>query len=302
MRLWKTSTGVSLELGEYQDALTFARKLYELDAQNEQYLIGYLTALLARGKNDILLSLFEEHWEKYAEGSSARGMLAELAADAALLLRASNPEKARQILALVKQAHADIPALIYLEGFFLDRDGKRDESEDRFARLVERTNNHPDQMRFGMTLHGEGRRDLSIALFTKLIACGCEESIEAFEGVIGFLAQANDREAARELCLYAVDGLEYPSFVAAEILHHAGKPQWAREFSERLLDDPDSKEDEYFLHLLILNDIGSPAETISFAESLRSRMANSGDPSFFRIVDHIIKQLKTKGRVKIPHE
>ena len=191
--------------------------------------------------------------------------------------------------------------LIYLEGFFLDRDGKRDEARDRLARLIELTSNHSEQMRFGMAMHGDGHRDLSIALFTKLIACGCDASEDAFEDIIGFLAQKNDREAARELCLYAIDRLEYPPYIAADILFTAGKSQWAREFSERLLNDPDSKEDEYFLHLLILNDIGNPAETIVFAESLRSRLANNGDPSFFHVVDHVIKQLRTKGRVKIPY-
>ena len=292
---------VSLEIREYQDALTFSRKLYDLDAKNEQYLIGYLMALLARGTIDILLSLIEEHWERCAEGSSARGMLAELAADAAWRLRASNPEKARHAVAMAREVDADLPALIYLEGFFLDREGKRDEARDRFARLIERTTNHSEQMRFGMAMHGDGHRDLAIALFIKLIACGCDASEDAFEDIIGFLAQENDREAARELCLYAVDRLEYPPYIAADLLFTAGKPQWAREFSERLLDDPDPKEDEYFLHLLILNDIGNPAETITFAESLKSRLANNGDPSFFRIVDYIIRQLRTKGRVKIPY-
>ncbi len=124
MRLWKTSPAVSLELGEYPDALTFARKLYELDPQNEQYLIGYLMALLARGTIDVLLSLIEEHWERYAEGSSARRILAEIAADAALRLRASNPEKARQFAAMVREVDADLPALIYLEGYFSTETGR----------------------------------------------------------------------------------------------------------------------------------------------------------------------------------
>ena len=292
---------VSLELGEHQDAFTFARRLYDLDPQNEQYLIGYLSALLARGNVDFLLRLIEEHWERYLEGSSVRAILADLAAHAAWRLRASKPEKARQIIALVREVEADIPPLIYLEGYFLDKDGKRDQAEDRFTRLIERTENHTEQALFGMAMHGEGFRDLSIALFTKLIACGCVASEEAFEDIIGFLAQKNDHDAARTLCLYAVENQEYSHYAAADILFTAGKPHWAQEFSERLLNDPDSKEDEYFLHLLILNEIGNPAETILFAESMRSRMAKSDDPDFLQLMDYVIKQLRTKGRVKIPY-
>jgi tetratricopeptide (TPR) repeat protein len=292
---------VSLELGEHQDAFTFARRLYDLDPQNEQYLIGYLSALLARGNVDVLLRLIEEHWEKYLEGSSVRGILANLAAHAAWRLRASKPEKARQIVALVREVDADIPHLIYLEGYFADKDGKRDQARDRFTRLIELTRNHTEQTLFGMAMHAEGFRDLSIALFTRLIDCGCEASEEAFEDVIGFLAQKNDHDAARELCLYAVDRLEYPPYAVADILFTAGKPHWAREFSEQLFHDPDSGVEEYFLHLLILNDIGNPAETIVFAESMKKRMENSDDLEFLPILDYVIKQLKTKGRVKIPY-
>jgi len=292
---------VSLEIGEHQDALTYGRRLYELDPQNEQYLIGYLSALLARDEVDVLVRLIEEHWERYPNGSSARGILADLAAHAAWRLRASKPEKARQIVTLVREVDADIPSLIYLEGYFLGKDGKRSQAEDRFARLVERTMSHTQQALFGTALHGEGFRDHSIALFTSLIACGCDASEEAFEDIVGFLAQKNDHDAARELCLYAVERQGYSPYEAADILFTAGKPQWAREFSERLLNDPDSKEDEYFLHLLILNEIGNPAETILFAESMKRRISNSNDAQFFPILDYIIKQLKTKGRVKIPY-
>ena len=292
---------VSLALGEHQDAFTFARRLYDLDPRNEQYLIGYLSALLARGNVDVLLRLIEEHWERYREGSSVRAILADLAAHAAWRLRASKPEKARQIVALVREVDADIPHLIYLEGYFLDKDGKRDQAEDRFARLIERTSNHTKQTLFGMAMHGEGFRDLSIALFTRLIACGCDASEEAFEDIIGFLAQKNDHDAARELCLYAVESQDYSLYAVADVLFAAGKSHWAREFSERLLNDPDSKDEEYFLHLLILNEIGNPAETILFAESMRNRMANSDDLKFLPVLDYVIKQLRTKGRVKIPH-
>lgn len=292
---------ISLERGEHQDAFTFARRLYDLDPQNEQYLIGYLSALLGRGNVDVLLRLIEEHWERYLEGSSVRRILANLAVHAAWRLRASKPEKARQIVALVREVDADIPHLIYLEGYFLDKDGKRAQAEDRFARLIERTRNHTEQTLFGMAMHGEGFRDLSIALFTRLIDCGCDASEEAFEDIIGFLAQKNDHDAARTLCLYAVESQEYSHYEVADILFTARKPHWAREFSELLLNDPDSKEDDYFLHLLILNEIGNPVETTLFAESMKRRMANGGDPDFLQLMDYIIKQLRTKGRVRIPY-
>jgi len=292
---------VSIELGGYQDALSYARRLYDLDPQNEQYLIGYLSSLLARGSFDTLLPLIEEHWERYARGSSARRVLADIAIYAAWQMRAAKPEKARWIVELVREIDADIPHLIYLEAYFFDKDGQRDQAEDRFARLIERTENHTDQALLGMALYGEGYRDHSISLFTRLINCGCEASAEAFEDIVGFLAQRSDHDATRRLCLFAIKSRKYSPYEVADILFTAGKPAWAREFSERVLDDPDSGEDECFLHLLILNDIGNPVETIAFAESVKSRMANSVDPDFPAMMDYVIKQLKSKGRVKMPY-
>lgn len=291
----------SLELGEHQSAVGYARRLYDLDPQNEQYLIGYLSALFGRGSFDDLLLLVEEHWERFPKGSSTRRALAEVAIMSAWRLRESRPEKARQIVGLVKGVDANLPHLLHLEGYFLDKDGKRGEAEELFVRLVDRTRNHTEQALIGMALHVEGFRVQAISMFRKLIACGCEESEKAFELIMDFLCQKNDHETARELCRYAIDSQGYSEYEIADMLYGSGRPQLAREFSEVVVSDPEAGEEDHFFHLLILNEIGNPVETLRFAESVRSRFGDTGDPDFRLLMDHVVRELKTKGRVKVPH-
>jgi tetratricopeptide (TPR) repeat protein len=292
---------LSLELGEQRQAYTYTQRLYELDPDSEQYYLGYLAALLGRGRMDLLLPLIEERWEKYAKDSPARMELAYIALHAAWKLRASEPQKARGIIAMVKEIGVDTPQLTYLEGYYLVRDGNRERAGKCFDRLIEQTENHAEQALLGMELYDEGFHGHSIGLFTRLISCGCDASRDAFDDIIAFLAMKNDHEAARELCLYALDSEGYHPYDVADSLYIAEKPHWAREFSERLLEDPDSDEEDYFLHLLILNGIGNGGETLAFAESIKRRFAESGDPDFISVMNQVMKQLRTKGRVKIPY-
>jgi len=293
--------GTSLELRDFQAALVYARRLYELDPEDPQYLVGYMSTLLASSRNvDTLLHLTEERWKRVAPGSSLSRTLAEIAIQAAWRLRESKPEKSREIVALVREADPELPFLVHLEGYFLARDGSGQEAEAKFERLIELTKNHTEQTLLGLALYSDGFRDHAFSMFKRLIACGCETSADAFEHVLTYLGERNDREAARELCLWALGRDEYDEYIVADMLRDAGRPQWAHEFSQRLIENPGADEEDYFLHFLVLNDMGNPSETIEFAKVMKSRfMAGEHHPAEGTFMDYVLKELKRKGRVSL---
>jgi tetratricopeptide (TPR) repeat protein len=235
-----------------------------------------------------------------APGSAISRTLAEIAIQAAWGLRESEPEKSREIVALVREADPELPFLVHLEGYFLVRDGSRQEAEAKFERLIELTKIHTEQTLLGLAFYGDGFRDHAFSMFKRLIACGCETSAEAFEHVLTYLGERNDREAARELCLWALGRDEYDDYIVADMLREAGRPEWAREFSQRLIETPGADEEDYFLHFLVLNDMGNPSETIEFAKVMKSRfMAGEHYPAAGTFMDDVLKELKRKGRVSL---
>lgn len=285
------------------EALVYARKWYAVSPKDEEAIVAYIMALLRNHHTGTLVALFEEAWMRSATLPALRSLLTSVYGEVAWGIRDRDPRKAREIVTSMGQVASGDPFLSCLEGHFLATAGEREAAAERFDRVIEEAEDHSTQVMLGTAMYDEGFREHGLRMFEEVAGCGCGASQDALYDIVETLAQNDDRDAAVHICAHAVEVGEIELYFAADSLLEAGRPAWAREFSGRLAKDPEASEDDHFLHLLILNACGDAPEALAFAERSMARFrAREADEGYVDVVKDIVKQLKSRGRARIPYD
>ena len=139
-------------------------------------------------------------------------------------------------------------------------------------------------------------------LFQAITSCGCPTSDSLTESIIGFLVIKDDRENAFNICEIAEDSLLWGIYFIADLLYNYKQPLWALEYTARLIKQEDADDDDCFLHLMVLNDIGNRKDTLQYARELFEEAESNNDEGSIYVYKRLIKQIKTRGKFKLPDE
>ena len=290
------------DLGDHEEACRYARRLYELDPENEEYLASYILTLVPLGRLESAIPLYRRGIEKRPEDPFYREGLTDALIRSAWPLRRTDPQQARALVRQVKELDQDMAELHYLEGFFLKEEGKRKAALRLFELAVDVAGDHWIQSRLGIAFYQDGMPDRALAIFRDIVTCACPLSTMVFDRCLGFLVEQNDAEQAVALCDTALGTGVYDLFSVADDLLDYRKPEWAVRYSSMLTRGEDADEDDRVLHLLILNELGDQETTLAQAQALQEEAAEADDFEAVQLYRYLIKQIKKKGRFKVPDE
>jgi len=287
-----------LALGKKEEAVRYAERLYESEPENEEYLLNYIIGLSASRKLETVIPLYEKALEIDVHNSFLREGLYSSCVRRALELRKEWPERTRALMEKAEQAWEPDPLLTYLKAFFLRKQGKTKQAERAVGKAVEAVRAHYEEHELAKVLYEDGLVDPAMQLFESIASCDCEPSDSLFESTVKLLAENGDRENAVRICDLAMKTKGYHLYSISDMLRDYGRPSWALPYSERLIASRRADEDDRFLHLLILNDLGNGYETLKYAESLYERAMAENDAEDTALYKALTKEIRSRGRFK----
>jgi hypothetical protein len=86
------------------------------------------------------------------------------------------------------------------------------------------------------------------------------------------------------------------------LLRREGHPDLAEEYTLRLIELDGADEENQFLHLMVLNDLGERERTLDYARTLREEARLREDMADAEFYASLIKQIKGRGRFTPYHE
>jgi tetratricopeptide (TPR) repeat protein len=299
-----------VEIGQMRKALQCAQLLHEIEPRNEEFLLNYVLSASTTESPDVLIPLFKKALKGNPDNDLFNEGLVTCLIDRAFELRSKHTEEARNLTEEAKQIWADClkrgsklnPKLAYLEALFLQMDGKVKEADRNFRKVAKSVNEHSTGFRLGKAFYEDGRVGDAVVLFKEIAMCDCVYSGHLFENSIEFLAEYDDRENAELLCNLAVTNKGMSLYDISSLLMDFGKPGWALSYSSMLIKEEDADEDDLYLHLLILNDIGDKQQTLQFADTLHRKAMEFGDAEEVGFYKHIIKEIKRSGKFRTFYE
>ena len=292
---------ICLELRKMPEARKYAEMLYEMEPDKEEFLLTYTMLLDITGDQDAVIPLYRKALGENPNDVFLEARLFACLIEKALRQRSQHPEEARKLLEEARRMERADPLLAYLEGFFQRADGKAKRANRSFREASDSVDEHDMGFQLGKAFYEDDMVDSAIELFEEITACDCPLSDMLFEEIIEFLAENADPRNARSLCGIAMANKGLDLYSISDMLHDYGKPEWALHYSLQLIENGADEDDE-FLHLLILNDIGDREMTFQFAGELYQKAKESADTEGTDYFRYIIKQIKSKGRFRVSHE
>jgi len=290
---------ITLEIEKYSESLHFSKRLYELEPNNEEYLLNYIQELHYCSQLDTLIPIYQKQIKEYPDTNIFKGGLASCYLEQAWDIRKDTPDEAERIMMKAKKLTGTHPKLLYLEGYFLKREGKKSEAGKKFEKAIYYSNTHSLDYHLGGGFYEDGMVTYAMRQFKDIASCHCDESDILFERSVQFLSDKDDYKNTIMLCDYGIKKKEYTLYDISEMLYDFHKASWAKEYSSRLIlqDDPD--EDHMFLHLIILNGIGNKEVTLSYARRFHQFFLEKNDHEGIMASKEIIRQIKSRGRFKL---
>ncbi len=295
-----------VELGEMRKALQCAQLLYETEPHNEEFLLNYVLSASTTESPDVLIPLFKKALEGNPDNDVFSEGLFTCLIEKALELRSKHTEEARNLTEEAKEILARglkrrpklDPKLAYLEALFLQMDGKVKEADRSFQKVAKSVNDHSTGFQLGKAFYEDDRVGDAVELFKEIAMCDCVWSQHLFEDSIEFLAEYDDRENAELLCNLAVTNKEMSLYDISALLMDFSKPAWALSYSSMLIKEEDADEDDHYLHLLILNEIGDKQQTLRFADTLHRKAMEFGNTEDVAFYKYVIKEIKRSGKFR----
>ena len=290
------------EVGRLPDALKYARKLHEEDPENADFLFSYTTLLDIAGEKKEIIPLYRQAMAAHPNSDFLKERLYACLIEKALAIRLDMSEESRTLLEEAGRFGIDDPRLSYLEAYFLRKDGETARADLSFKKAVGSIDDHEVGFLIGKTFYEDGMEREAIEAFGDIVACDCLASDEYFEDAVHFLTGKDDRENAELLCDLAVREKAYHLYDISCLLLDCKRPVWAYRYSLELVENDLADDEDQFLHLLILNNIGDKQKTLQYADTLYIRaveLENYDDIDFYKSLK---KQIKTRGRFKNQHD
>ncbi len=291
---------ISGDLNNSREALLYAGRLYELEPENDEYLFSYIMELQKNKQLDSLMSIYRKELEKDPENFFYKKGLAYCYIHTAWPLRNRDPEETKRLMKEVKKLGGFHDRLRYLEGYFLLKKGKKKEAWNKFEQALKKARDHMSEFQLGMSFYEDGLMDFSRKAFDRIIACGCTASMMIFEKIVKFLAQFDDPQNTIRMCDSGLNRPGYNLYNIAELLFDYKKPCLAKIYSLKLIESDGADEDDRFLHLLILNEIGEKEETLNYLGKLRQNAVQREDNEDVFVYKEMTKQVKARGRFRNP--
>jgi hypothetical protein len=189
-----------------------------------------------------------------------------------------------------------------LEGLRLQRAGKKAEAEKRFRRAIKAVDSHAAEMALGTGFYRDGMPERAFQFFTSICSCTCPLSNVLAAQILFFLLDENDQNRAMQICELMLSVKGFSLYELADMLRERGHPRLAVNYTSRLIGREDADEEDRFLHLLVLNELGEPDRTLQYALSLREAARLREDMQDVDMCNWIIKQIKSRGRFKPYYE
>jgi len=290
---------VNNSMGNDDASLRYAKRLYECDPDNEDYLFLYTIELKNDRDFDTLISVCREGLAKDPENPHYQAALAEGYIQKGLTSRFTDLAATKKMTAAVKELGTVSCFSLYLEGHLLRKKGNTAAARKKFEAAADETELHMDEFDLGVCFFEDGLPDLSRLLFERILSCGCESSDFYFEKIVQFFADRDNFERAKEWCEYAFDLMGYNDGDIADLLLFVGKPEWAKHYSSRLISSDRAEDNDRFLHLEILNAIGAKEETLTYLEELRESARKQEDRELVTVFKEMAREVRAKGRYKI---
>ena len=295
-----------VELGKMRKALQCAQLLCEIEPHNEEFLLNYVLAASTVEGPDVLIPLFKKALEGNPDNDLFNDGLFTCLIERAFELRSKHTEEARNLTEEAKHIWARgrkrgpkfDPKLAYLEAFFLHMDGKVKEADLNFRKVAKSVNEHSIGFQLGKAFYEDDRVGDAVELFKEIAMCDCVLSDNLFEETIEFLAGYDDRENAELLCNLAVMDKGMSIYDISALLLDFSKPPWALSYSSMLIKEEDADEDDLYLHLLILNEIGDKQQTLQFADTLHRKAMELGNTEDVEFYKYVIKEIKKSGKFR----
>ncbi len=291
---------ISEELDNPREALLYARRLYELEPENDEFRFSYIMELQKNKELDTLIPLYRKELERDPENFFYKEGLAYCYIHTAWPLRHQNPVEAKRLMKEVKKLGCFHGRLRYLEGYFLLKKGKKEEAGKKFEQALKKERDHMGEFQLGMSFYEDGLMDFSRKAFDCIVTCGCAASLMIFKMIVKFLAQRDDQENTVRMCDYGLNHLGYYLYNIAGMLFDYKKPSLAKIYSSRLIEADGADKNDRFLHLLILNETGEKMETLDYLGKLREDAVQRGDSDYVLVYKEMTRQVKARGRFKNP--
>jgi tetratricopeptide (TPR) repeat protein len=291
---------LSVGLENHHDMLSYARQLHEIDPANEEYFLTYLMELKYFGKADMVISLCKEGLEKSPRSRLLREILADGYTGKAWQLRDKDPFESIRLIKDAARFGIDNGRLTFLQGYIQYKDGKKTAAVRKFRQAARTARGHREEFQIGIALYDIGLKDEAIKLFKRMGNCGCEFSGEYYAKAITYLAGGNDYENTIRLCDYGVKQDICWLIDIADVLFEAKKCEWAKEYSNRALEEEEMLDEDKYLHLTILNKTGSKDELLDYARRLQAEAEEQNRFQEIVLYDRIVKEIKSRGRFRSP--
>jgi len=286
-----------------QSAFGYAKQLYKIDRNNDEYISNYTLELARKHELKEIKTIYKEAYERDPKNSFYRdGILFALIKDA-MDLRNGNIEELKKIVEQIKIINDPLLSpFIYLEGFILHREGQPRKAMKKINQAISMTTDHIEDFNIACTLYEDGFIKQAMEVYHNIADCGCAQSEMIIPGVVNFLSDQNDMKNTVAYCNICAKLKGWDDYFIAGLLLDLKRPIWAERFSERLIDQNSVDEDDSYLHLLILNDIGNKKNTLEYALNLHAKAKKSNDEDTAYAYKCIIKEIKTRGKFKTRDE
>jgi tetratricopeptide (TPR) repeat protein len=294
---------VCAELDRHQEAFRYAKRLFELDPRDEINLFLYTGEAAKNNASAEIIPGLETFHAQSPDYPPFRYALAQAHLD--VLWRSWTGKtsaifdldpKMKKVKALI--TGAPFAKLLYLEAVLLNASGKIKASRARFDRAFEAAPGHVEEYELASALYDDGLKKEALGRFLKIASCECDLSDHLTEQAVDFFIKHDDVPNTRRLADFAIDAKGYPPGLVAETFLDSGRPEEASRYSLRALRRADADLDDYYLHLVVLNELGEKEATLAFADEVLEKARQEGDERDVRVITEIIKDIKAKGRFK----
>jgi len=289
---------IAIEMEKYSESLHFSKRLFELEPDNEEYLLNYIQELHYNKYIDTLIPLYQKQIERYPDNKIFKEGLASCYLEKAWDIRNEAPGQAEKFVNKAKKLTRTHPKLLYLEGHFLRQKSKKNEASKKYEKAAQYSDSHMLDYQLGRAFYEDGIINTAVKLFKDITSCRCDESDLLFERAVHFLSDRNDYKNTMMLCDLSIKKKGYTLYDISAMLYDFHKPVWAKEYSSRLILQDDLDEDMMFLHLMILNSTGNKEETLAYALRFYQYFLENNDPEGAMASKEIIRQIKSRGRFK----
>lgn len=291
------------EDGNSQMSLNYAKQLFEIDRDNDEYLFNYTSELLEANRIGDVIPLYKTASVGKPNSQFYREGLAFCYIKNALDIRSNNLEEAKKFAGMVKSLiEPDSYHFSYLEGYISHREGHPRKAIKKINQAIGMVEGHIEEFDLGCSLYVDGFVYQSIKLFKDIAACGCRMSDTIIESIFKFLAMKGSIKHIFEFCDTVEKSSEWSFYDIADQLYINKQAAWAFEYTSKLIRLADADDDDRYFHLMILNEIGNSKNTLQYARDLLGRAEKNDDVDGLYVYKRLIKEIKTRGRFKLAHE